>query len=76
MRSAFNAALVVFGCFLIGRSEAKIHSDFANVTATDTTALLNKAIAATENVDKGNHIVDRCTHYLRLLVNVARIMGS
>ncbi|KAK5052048.1 hypothetical protein LTR84_002852 [Exophiala bonariae] len=55
----FNAALVVFGCFLIGRSEANIHSDFAKVTAADTVALLDKAIVATENVDKGNHIVDR-----------------
>lgn len=72
---AFNAALVVFGCFLIYRGENKTHSDLINIAAEDMMGSLNKAIIATQNVDKGNHIVDRCRHYLQLLVNVARIMG-
>lgn len=73
---AFNAALVVFGCFLICQPENKtISSDFTSVTAKDAIRSLNKAIIATQNVDRGNHIVDRCRHYLQLLVKVAKIMG-
>jgi len=73
---AFNAALVVFGCFLISQPGNKpFDSDFATITAKDAVLSLNKAILATQNVDRGNHIVDRCRHYLQLLVKVAKIMG-
>ncbi|KEF60444.1 uncharacterized protein A1O9_02005 [Exophiala aquamarina CBS 119918] len=73
---AFNAALVVFGCFLICHPGNKtINSDFTSVTAKDAIDTLNKAIIATQNIDRGNHIVDRCRHYLQLLLKVAKIMG-
>ena len=71
---AFNAALVLFGCLLVCRT--------ANRTALATLPTKESAKTSLENavealgvLDHGNHMVERCRHYLKQLISVLDSLG-
>ncbi|KIX09394.1 uncharacterized protein Z518_00473 [Rhinocladiella mackenziei CBS 650.93] len=68
----FNAALVVFGSFLVSRSQNVASDQFFIITADEAMEHLTRSLRALELLDRGNHMVERCRHYLHLLFTVLK----
>ncbi len=71
---AFNAALTIFGSFLLPAEDSPTGAD--SDRASRATHFLDKAIEALVNLDKDNRVIDRCVDYLKQLSRLASGWGE
>ena len=71
---AFNAALIIFATLLIRQDPERnnLASEYSNQALT---ACLGSAIDALKLLDKGNRMVEKCTHHLQYFSQALLTLG-
>lgn len=74
--SAFNAALIEFGCYFVSRPRPNATTPLLCISYQDASKNLANAIEALTLLDQGNRMVERCRHYLQTLNTVITAIGE